>query len=130
MKPTTVITAIGIFALVAFERAQAGTPVSRQEINHLETQDGAQALIQNYFSRFDMLLIDCSPFVEKTFGKRRYLIARAEIYWKPYAASRNLGVVLDESSGVLQGLVDDDFRQFVRTGDSRYLKSLNLDPNE
>ena len=129
MKLTAVITALGIFCLVGLERASAGTPVSRNEIDNLETQGGAETLIQNYFSRFDMRLIDCSPFVEKTFGKRRYLIARKEVYWTPHAASQNLGVVLDESNGVLQGLIDDNFRQFVRTGDSRYLKSLNLNPN-
>jgi hypothetical protein len=130
MKLTPVINAIGIFSLTAFERAQAGTPISQKEIDYLETQDGAKPLIQSYFAKFDMRLIDWSPFVEKTFGKRRYLIARAEIYWTPHAASQNLGVVIDESNGVLQGLIDDNFRQFVRTGDSRYLKSLNLNPND
>ena len=96
------------------------------------TTDGAKLYMTRFYEKLNnaTTVDQCSAFVERQIGKRTYYIAKEFITENSRGNNqRVMGVVFDPDANWIKTMSTETFREFLSSGNRRYLGIPNLDVN-
>ena len=98
--------------------AQAGTPLTLQDLRDLETKQGALAEVKSLCDAWRWDLVDASVFVEKAFaGDKSYMVDKAFVTDIRTGERFTVGIVIDKSTGDAHAMAENRFSGFLQTGE-------------
>jgi hypothetical protein len=110
--------------------AQAGTPLTLQDLRDLETKQGALAEVKSLCDFWHWDLIDASAFIEKDFaGDKSYMVDKASVTDTRTGQKFTVGIAI-KSTGDANSMAENLFSGFLQTGElPQSSASPNLDVN-